>query len=86
MRQNEEKNKEEIKLQIIKGEVYRAIRAIYIEPLASRPPPTFQESSESFGEERNVFRLCDVDVLPLWEKDLKRHCEAFGDIFHPLHL
>ncbi len=31
-------------------------KAIYIEPLASRPPHVFQESSESFGEEGYVKR------------------------------
>jgi hypothetical protein len=35
------------KLQKVREEVVRAVGAIYIEPLASRPPPAFHESSES---------------------------------------
>jgi hypothetical protein len=29
---------------------------IYIELLASKPPPAFQKNNENFGEERNVER------------------------------
>ncbi len=44
----------EKELQKVRKEVFKTIKAIYIEPLASRAPPTFCESSESFGESRNV--------------------------------
>jgi len=33
---------------------YRTIEPIYIKPLASRPPLVFLESSESFGEGRDM--------------------------------
>jgi hypothetical protein len=46
-KQRKEKEREERKLQKIRDEVFRAIGAIYIEPFASRPPPTIQESSRS---------------------------------------
>jgi hypothetical protein len=32
----------------------RATKAIYIEPLASRLPPTFQESNESSKKDKNI--------------------------------
>jgi hypothetical protein len=41
-------------LQRVREEVFRAIGAIYIEPLASRAPLACRESSESFGEGRDV--------------------------------
>ncbi len=51
------KKREEKKLQIIKEEVFRATKAIYIVPLASRlTTPTFQESNKNSIEERNVER------------------------------
>jgi len=37
-----------------RGSLYRAIEPIYIEPLTSRPPLIFRESSQSFGEGRDV--------------------------------
>ncbi len=51
------KEREEKKLQRIKKEVFRAIKAIYIEPFASRlTAPTFQESSKNSREEKNIER------------------------------
>jgi hypothetical protein len=41
-------------LQRIREEVFRAIEIIYIELLASRPPPAFQGSGESFEKKRNI--------------------------------
>jgi len=55
-KQIKEKKKEEKKPQKIREEVIKLIGTFYIELLTSRPPPTFQESNESFGEERNVER------------------------------
>jgi hypothetical protein len=46
-KQRKEKERDERKLQKIRDEVFRAIGAIFIEPFASRPPPTIQESSGS---------------------------------------
>jgi hypothetical protein len=40
------------------------------------------EREKTYNE--NFFRLCNV--LPLWEKDLKKHCKAFKNIFHPMHF
>jgi len=40
-REKEEKEAKEGKLYKVKEEIFRATRAIYIEPLASRPPPIF---------------------------------------------
>ncbi len=50
---NKKKRKEK-KLQRIRKEVFRTTKAIYIEPLASRPPPTFQKSSKNSREEKNI--------------------------------
>ncbi len=55
-RERKEKEVEERKLQRVKEEAFRTTGAIYIEPLASRLLPIFQESSESYGEERNIKR------------------------------
>jgi hypothetical protein len=46
----------EKKLQKIREEVFKTIRVIYIELLVSRPPPIFQENSESSRKERNIER------------------------------
>jgi hypothetical protein len=43
-------------LQKIREEIFRATKAIYIEPLASRPPFAFKESNESCENERNIER------------------------------
>jgi hypothetical protein len=77
--------RKERELQKIREEVCRTTRAIYIEPLASRPPFAFQESSESCEEERNIERkiLEAYNMQPLWEKNLKKHYKAFDDIFAP---
>ncbi len=48
------KRKERRKGKKIVEETFRTIGAIYIEPLASRPPPIFRESNESSREERDV--------------------------------
>jgi len=48
------KRKERRKGKKILEEAFRTIGAIYIEPLASRPPPIFRESNESSREERDV--------------------------------
>jgi hypothetical protein len=53
-KQKKEKEGEERELQRVKKEDPRTTSVIYIEPLASRPPPIFQENSESYGEERDV--------------------------------
>lgn len=53
-REREEKEAKEGKLYKIKEEIFRATRAIYIEPLASRPPPIFWKSNESFRGGRDV--------------------------------
>ncbi len=52
--QQEEKEKEERELKKIKEEVFTVIESIYIEPLVSRPPPSFGESNESSREERDL--------------------------------
>jgi hypothetical protein len=53
-RQIEEKEGEEIKLQRIRKEAFRATCVIYIESLASMSPPRFQKSNESSRKERNI--------------------------------
>jgi hypothetical protein len=40
-RKKEKKEVEERELQRVRKEVFRATKVIYIEPFASRPPPTF---------------------------------------------
>ncbi len=50
----EDKKAEKKELKKVKEEAFRAIGAIYIEPLSSRPPLVFWKSSESYGEEKNV--------------------------------
>ncbi len=41
-------------MQRVGEEVFRAPKAIYIKPFASRPPFAFSESRDSFGEGRYV--------------------------------
>jgi hypothetical protein len=41
-------------LQKVREEVFTTTRAIYMELLTSRPPLEFHESSEGFGENRDV--------------------------------
>lgn len=88
----EEKEGEARKLDRIKEEAFKATSEIYIEPFASRAPPVFWENNEIFGEEINtgqeVFEALRrvVNVGVMWEKDLKKHCEAFKDNFHLMHL
>jgi hypothetical protein len=41
-------------LQRVRDEAFRAMRAIYIEPFASRLPLEFQKRSENYGEEKDV--------------------------------
>jgi len=53
-REKEEKEAKEKELQRVREEAFRVIRAIYIEPFASRLPLVFQENNESYGEERDV--------------------------------
>ncbi len=53
-KERKKKKGNEKELQKVREEVFKTIRAIYIEPLASRAPPAFRESNESFGESRNV--------------------------------
>jgi hypothetical protein len=53
-RKKKKKKTKEKKLQRVREEAFRAVKAIYIEPLASRLPLVFQESNESYGEERDV--------------------------------
>jgi hypothetical protein len=53
-KKKKEKEREESELKKIRKEVFRVIKAVYIEPLVSRPPPIFGESSESFREERDI--------------------------------
>ncbi len=53
-RKREKKKTKERELQRVRKEVFRVIRTIYIEPLALRPPLEFLESSESFGESKDV--------------------------------
>jgi hypothetical protein len=43
-------------LQRIREEVLKATKVIYIEPLASKPPPTFQENNESSRKDKNIER------------------------------
>ncbi len=54
IREREKKEAKEGELQRVKQEVFRATKAIYIEPRTSRSPPIFQESNESSREGRNV--------------------------------
>ncbi len=49
-KQREEKERKERELQRIRDEVFKAIGATHIKPLASRPPLVFQESNEIFKE------------------------------------
>ncbi len=53
-RKKEKKNTKERELQRVRNEVFKVIKTIYIEPLALRPPFEFLESSESFGESKDV--------------------------------
>ncbi len=53
-RKREKKETKEIELQRVREEVFRATRAIYIKPLASRPPLEFCESSEGSKESNDV--------------------------------
>lgn len=53
-KKREKKQTKERKLQRVRKEVFRATKVIYIEPFASRPPPTFWKSSESFGQGKNI--------------------------------
>ncbi len=58
------------------GEGFRATKVIYIEPHASRPPPTFQESSENSKEEKNIKRnileaLQHADIIGGLEETLQ---------------
>jgi hypothetical protein len=48
------KEEEERELHRVRKDVFRAIKAIYIEPCTSRP--TSRELNESFGEEKDVER------------------------------
>ncbi len=41
-------------MQRVREEAFRATRAIYIEPFASRSPLESQKKSESYGEEKDV--------------------------------
>lgn len=53
-REKERKETNERELQRATKEVYKTIRVIYIELLASRSPPTFHERNENFREGRDV--------------------------------
>jgi hypothetical protein len=75
-------------LQRVRKEAFKAIRAIYIEPLTSRQPPIFWESSESFREERDIEREIFEALrrVTIGEKDLKKHWKIFDNKLHHLHL
>jgi hypothetical protein len=74
--QQEEKEKEENGLKKIREEVFRVIETIYIELLASRPPPIFGKINESSREEKDLKReilevlQCSTIVREGFEKTL----------------
>jgi hypothetical protein len=53
-RKRKEKKAKERESYRVKDEAFRVTKEIYIEPLASRPPPVFQESNESSGKRRDM--------------------------------
>jgi len=54
LRREKKKKTEATKLQRVRKEVFRTIVAIYIKPLASRPPLAFHENRRSSRESRNI--------------------------------
>jgi hypothetical protein len=76
-------------LQRVREEVFRATRAVYIESLASRPPPTFHESNESSKENKHAkqkkFKTlrCVIIVGGLEKtlRDLQRHTAPHAPTF-----
>jgi hypothetical protein len=71
-----ERRKKEEELPKIRNEDFKATRAIYKKSLASQPPPTFQESSESFEEGQNTKReiLEDLQVATMGEGLKEKLC------------
>jgi hypothetical protein len=82
------REREERELQKIREEVFRATREIYIEPLASRPPFAFQESSESCEEERNIKRkiIKALQHAATMGEGLEETLQGLRRHFCPLHL
>jgi len=53
-KKKKENEREENELKKVREEVFKVIKAFYIEPLVSRPPPIFGKSNESSKEERDL--------------------------------